>query len=86
VASNGDPELRKYLEPDGYQLVPVKISSPDKLTVPEECCDDTQAAAELQKIVLDPNSKKIDAIIAMENLFAEIRQTVFLRYRFNNER
>lgn len=81
IGSNGDPEVRKYLEPKGYGLQPTDIPKPDKLTVPEECCDDTQASAALQKIVNDPDSTETQALIAMEHLFTEIRQTVKLRYR-----
>jgi len=74
MASSGDPLLKKYLEPEGYELRPVNQAAPDKKTLAEECLDDLPAAAAYHKALMDPDSSEATIIRHKNRLMCEIEQ------------
>ena len=75
IATNGHPEVARFLEPDGFCLV--KSSSecmPDKSTLAEECLDDVQSLARYYKVLSDPASKSHEVDIALNEAIFELQQ------------
>lgn len=77
IATNGHPEITKYLEPDGFRLVrdPETIVS-DKDTLAEECLDDLPALARFHAVLNDPAARSIDVILARNAAVYDLDQNV----------
>ena len=58
IASDGDPELRKYLEPDGWSLTKSKCPKPDQGTLADECLNVLPSLVGLFTILNNPKSNK----------------------------
>ena len=55
IATNGDPAVSKYLEPDGFHLKKnAENNLPDKPTLAEECLDDVPALARFHAVCCPP--------------------------------
>lgn len=74
LATDGDPEIRKYLEPDGFELVFLAAVSPDKGTMFEECFDDHPELVAYHKVLTDPNSNPVDVERAYDSIIRELRE------------
>jgi hypothetical protein len=83
IVTCGDPEVRTYLEPEGYRLTAVSASPSDKPTLAQECLDDVPALARFHNVLNDPSSTMVDVTRAEEAVIDEIRQN---SERFSIER
>jgi hypothetical protein len=73
-ATDGDPDIKKFLEPDGFQLVPKGVAVADKDTLAEECLDDLPALAAYHHALNDPDAREVEVIMAKDNLIREIEE------------
>ena len=79
IATGGDAEARRYLEPEGFCLTPCESSIvPDKETVSEECLDDLGKVYAFHQVLNDPKSKLIDVKRALEEAITELRENEVL--------
>lgn len=77
IATDGDPEITKYLEPDGFRLKKIgETIKPDKATLAEECLDDVPALAKFHAVLSDPESKSYQVELARNTVIAELEQNV----------
>jgi hypothetical protein len=74
VATDGDPEVRKYLEPDGFQLVRTFLAVSDKKTLAEECLDDVPMLAAYHAKLNDPKATKADVRRALDAVILELHE------------
>ena len=51
LATNGDHDIGKYLEPEGWRLDPADWPTPDKAHVAEQCLMDLPALAEFHRLI-----------------------------------
>ena len=75
IATDGDPAICKYLEPDGFHLRKDDDQCiPDKATLAEECLDDVPSLARYHKVLANPDAKSHEVDIAMNNAIYELQQ------------
>lgn len=76
IATNGDPDIKKFLEPVGWMLIPRGEHHPDKCTLAEECLDDVPALAEFHRVLNDPASTLTKITRAKTDLINEIMENI----------
>jgi len=76
VATNGDPAICKYLEPDGFHLKKnVENSIPDKATLAEECLDDLPSLARYHAVLsARPRARQVEVELARNAAIYELEQ------------
>ncbi|WP_319525731.1 hypothetical protein [uncultured Desulfosarcina sp.] len=75
IATDGDPAVCKYLEPDGFHLrKDDNRCVPDKATLAEECLDDVPSLARYHEILADPDSKATRVDLALNAVIFELQQ------------
>jgi hypothetical protein len=75
IATNGDPDICKYLEPDHFHLRKDDDQCiPDKATLAEECLDDLPCLARYHNVLADPSSKPVEVDLAMNAAIYELQQ------------
>jgi hypothetical protein len=76
IATNGDPAVCKYLEPDGFNLKRDSGKSiPDKATLAEECLDDLPSLARYHAVLSAvPRARQVDVELARNALIFEAEQ------------
>ncbi|WP_319408807.1 hypothetical protein [uncultured Desulfosarcina sp.] len=75
IATDGDPAVCRYLEPDGFHLRKNDDQCiPDKATLAEECLDDVPSLARYHKVLADPDSKPYEVDLAMNAAIYELQQ------------
>lgn len=84
IATGGDPEVRKYLEPDGYELDRCKCDYTAK-SLAEECLDDVPALAQYHKVLNDPKSRSADVKRAVVEVVSELNQNMMAWCRDRGE-
>jgi hypothetical protein len=70
IATDGDPDIKKFLEPDGWRLIPIDIPAPGRENLPEECLDDLAALAEFHEALINPASREKD----IEDIYRKVRE------------
>jgi len=79
VEVTGDPDIKRLLEPEGWELVPAgAFAKHDKSTIAEECLDDLPHLAAFHAVLNDPASDYRTVIAARDALLTEIHQNVDL--------
>ncbi|WP_319410171.1 hypothetical protein [uncultured Desulfosarcina sp.] len=78
IATNGDPAVCKYLEPDGFHLKKNPENNlPDKPTLAEECLDDVPALARFHAVLSAvPRARKLNVDLARNAVVFELDQNV----------
>jgi hypothetical protein len=78
IATNGDPEVCKYLEPEGFRMKKSGQSiAPEKATLAEECLDDVPALARFHAVLSKcPRSRQLDVDLAKNAVIYELEQSV----------
>jgi hypothetical protein len=85
IATNGDPEVRKYLEPAGFSLsVCDSTLSTGKETLAEECLDDLPVVAEYHKLLMSPDAKFADVKRAYDRVCRKLHQNLVYWSQNNN--
>lgn len=84
LATDGDPEIRKYLEPDGFTLSKDAVLSPDKGTIAEECLDDVPELAKYHMVCCDPTSTPVDVERAYDSAVRELGENKAKLYQSRN--
>ena len=75
IATNGDPAICKYLEPNGFHLRKDDDRCiPDKGTLAEECLDDLPFLARYHEVLSNPDAKAYEVDLAMNNAVYELQQ------------
>jgi len=74
IATDGHPDVKKFLEPEGWTLVKKASVSPDKKTLAEECLDDLPCLADYHRILSDPTARRSDVVLAKEKVMREINE------------
>jgi hypothetical protein len=75
IATDGDPAVCKYLEPDGFHLrKDDNRCVPDKATLAEECLDDVPSLARYHEVLADPDSKANQVDLALNAVIFELQQ------------
>lgn len=74
LASNADPKIRQYLEPDGMTLSFDHPATPDKAGIEAECLDDLPVVAAYHQSLMNPAAGEPDIKRAMDAAIAELRQ------------
>ncbi len=74
IASDGHPDAKKYLEPEGYRLISTEKIVPDKLTLDEEIIDNIPFIADYVKVLRDPSSRQIDVDNALADVIREFKE------------
>ena len=74
IATNGDPEVKKYLEPEGFELITSAASlGPVADSCEAECVDDLPPMAAFHTVVMHSKNPR-DVMLAYQVLLDEIRQ------------
>ena len=78
TATDGDPAICKYLEPEGFRLKKnAENNKPDKPTLAEECLDDVPALARFHAVLAArPRARKLEVELAMNAVVCELDQNV----------
>jgi len=77
IATDGDPEITKYLEPEGFRMKKIgETIAPDKATLAEECLDDVPALAKFHAVLTVPDVKLYQVELARNAVIAELEQNV----------
>ena len=75
IATDGDPAVCRYLEPDGFHLrKDDNRCVPDKATLAEECLDDVPSLARYHEVLADPDSKANQVDLALNAVIFELQQ------------
>jgi hypothetical protein len=75
IATNGHPEVAKYLEPDGFHLrKDDNRCVPDKATLAEECLDDVPSLAKYHEVLANADSKANQVDLALNAVIFELQQ------------
>ena len=76
IATNGDPAICKYLEPDGFHLRKDDDRCiPDKGTLAEECLDDVPSLARYHAVLSAvPRARQVDVELARNAAIFELEQ------------
>ena len=78
IATDGDPEVSRYLVPDGFCLSKCADQAvSDKLTLAEECLDDVPALAGFHAVLQNPRSTIADVKRARVEVDKELDENVF---------
>jgi len=78
IATDGDPDVRKFLEPEGWELVRSAAPIPDKTVIAEECLDDLPALAEYLTLINNRGAKHSDVKRALESVQRELHENYIL--------
>jgi len=77
IATNADPQVTVYLEPDGFHLEPDREKAvSDKTTLAEECLDDVQALAKFHSALMTPETKSYQIELARNAVVYELDQNI----------
>jgi hypothetical protein len=80
IATDGDPEVCRFLEPSGFCLQKCDNSlAPDKDTVAEECHDDHVRLTRYHEILLDQSAEDVEVEKAMDKAIRELKESFILR-------
>ena len=78
IATDGDPAVCKYLEPEGFRLKKnAENNKPDKPTLAEECLDDVPALARFHAVLsARPRAMQVEVELARNAVVYELEQNV----------
>lgn len=78
IVTDGHPDIKKFLEPEGWTLVKKAVVSPDKQTLAEECLDDLPTLALYHQTLSDPKANRTVICIAKDAVIREINENYAL--------
>ena len=78
IVTDGHPDVKKFLEPEGWILVKKAVVSPDKQTMAEECLDDLPHLALYHQVLADLKSTRTEVIMAKDAVIREINENYAL--------
>jgi len=74
IATDGDPDIRRFLEPEGWNLSKTCDVQPDKDSLAAECLDDLPTLADFHGQLTDPKSTQAGVKRAMEKVKRELQE------------